>query len=142
MNEPATDYRWSDAWFLLAVSYVSPNGEPSKLSAVIGAADYINHAILTVAEIKSATFKLIRDQWITFQSGEFSATKKMIDKFSKLPAKSAMSQMEIVESWLDAAKYEGDDDPNLMTAPDFEAITEKMVDLAASEYRNEGKIAK
>jgi hypothetical protein len=46
-----------------------------------------------------------------------------------------MSQMEIVESWLDAAEYEGDYDPDLATAPDYESITEEMVDLATAEYK-------
>ena len=135
MEEVSSDYQWADAWFLLAVSYISRNGEPAKLSDVIGAADYINHAILTVPEIKSATFKLTRDGWITYQSGEFSATEKMIGKFSKLPGKSPMAQMEIVESWLEAAEYDGDYNPDRLTAPDVVAITEEMVDVAIAEYK-------
>lgn len=139
VNKVSTDYTWADAWFLLAVSYVSPKGEEVKLSDVIGAADYINHAILSVAEIKSATFKLTGDQWIIYQSGQFSATDKMIEKFSKLPAKSPMAQMEIVESWLAAAGYGDDYDPDAMSAPDVIEITEEMVDLATAEYNNQGR---
>ena len=110
-----------------------------KLADVIGAADDINHAILSVAEIKSATFKLTRDDWITFDSGEFSATKKMIAKFTPLPEKSPMAQMEIVESWLAATKYEIGYDPDLLTAPDVVPITEEMVDMAAAEFKNQGR---
>jgi hypothetical protein len=135
MEESSANYKWSDAWFLLAISYASRNGEPASLSTVIGAADYINHAILTVAEIKSATFKLTRDEWIRYEDGEFSATEKMIARFSKLPGKSPMSQMEIVELWLNATAFEGDDDPNVLTAPDFAEITEEMVDMATAEYK-------
>lgn len=135
MDEPTADYQWSDAWFLLAVSYLSPQGEPVSLSAVIGAADYINHAILTIEEIKSATYKLTRDQWIQYEAGEFSATETMIEKFAHLPGKSPMSQMEIVEAWLDAAEFDGDYDPNILTSPDFAAITGEMVDLATAEYK-------
>ena len=139
MNESPTDYQWSDAWFLLAVSYVSRSGEPARMSAVIGAADYINHAILTVAEIKSATFKLTRDQWITFDAGEYTATRKMIDRFSTLPAKSPMSQLEIVESWLGATSFDGNYDPDLLTSPDVVAISDEMVDMATAEYKTEGR---
>ena len=141
MSKEASDYQWSDAWFLLAVSYVARDGNAAKLSDVIGASDYINHAILTVAEIKSAMYKLTRDDWITYKSGAYLQTERMKNEFSKLPAKSEMSQMTIVESWLGATEYSGDYDPNVLTAPDFEDITEEMVDQAAAEYKSKGKMS-
>lgn len=139
MEEISTDYTWADAWFLLAVSYLSSKGESVQLSDVIGAADYINHEILSVAEIKSATFKLSRDGWITYRTGTYSATERMIEMFAGLPAKSPMAQLEIVESWLDAEGYDDGYDPDLLTAPDVVAITEEMVDLATSQYKNQGR---
>jgi hypothetical protein len=129
-----SDYIWADAWFLLAVSYVSPNGETAELSAVIGAADFINHAILTHREIESATHKLTRDGWIEYSDGKFMATEEMLQRFSELPEGTPIDQMETVESWLNASEYESGYDPNAETGFLFPDITEQMVNSAAIAY--------
>ena len=130
-----TAYTWADAWFLLAVSYVSPNGQAVELSTVIGSADYINHAILTHNEIATATSKLLRGGWITFENGKYAATEQMVDKFSELPAKSAMSQLTIVESWLDAVAFDEAYDPNVPTCDPFPGISQADVDQAVANYK-------
>ena len=48
----------------------------TTLGPIVGAADFINHAILTHREIESSTHKITRDGWIEDSEARFTATTK------------------------------------------------------------------
>ena len=131
-----SDYTWADAWFLLAVSYVSPQGEWADLQAVIGAADFINHAILTHSEIQAAACKLTRDGWLQYEQQQFAATPTMIERFDQSPKTSPMERMEFARRCLNAGEYESGYDPNAPTEFEFHDITSEMVSAAVQDYKN------
>jgi hypothetical protein len=79
-------FQWSDAWLLHAVCMAS-GGKGAKLSSVVAAADYINHAILTTAEIRGGLFRLVaadhvavRDTQIRARGGALKLWKEKTTK--------------------------------------------------------------
>jgi hypothetical protein len=59
--------RWSDAWLLLAVYYAKDRAR-ACLSAIIAAADYINHAVMNYEELASGLIRLEHAGLITVAS--------------------------------------------------------------------------
>lgn len=50
----------SDAWLLLSIIYVYSDGnKPSEMGRIIGCCDFIEHAIITLDEIKGGLCRLI-----------------------------------------------------------------------------------
>ncbi|MBN9517235.1 type IV toxin-antitoxin system AbiEi family antitoxin domain-containing protein [bacterium] len=49
-------FEWSDAWVLTAAVYA---GEPKTRAALVAAGDYVNHAILTKAELDGGLRRLV-----------------------------------------------------------------------------------
>jgi hypothetical protein len=57
MSDPAASFEWSDAWVLLVV-VVGGGQAGADLRGIIAAADYINHAIPTYAELDGGLMRL------------------------------------------------------------------------------------
>jgi hypothetical protein len=51
-------FQWSDAWLLHAVC-AAGGGRATTLASVVAAGDYINHAVLTAAEIRGGVARLV-----------------------------------------------------------------------------------
>jgi hypothetical protein len=71
-------YKSSDAWVLLAIVYAGRDGG-ADLSAIVGAGDYINHAIFTFGELQNALFKLTSDGFVREDGGRFFPTAAALD---------------------------------------------------------------
>ena len=65
-----------DAWILLAILIKAQPGEFPSLDEIIGAADYINHAIPTSGELDGALFRLIESGWIEQEDLCFAPTER------------------------------------------------------------------
>ena len=63
----------ADGWLLAAVVLC---GEPTSLPEVIGAADFLNHAIPEQAELECGLNRLLAAGYITHQDGRFGPTDK------------------------------------------------------------------
>src|SRR5687767_13486263 len=66
----AIPFVWSDAWLLHAI-LVAAKEDEATLEDVIGAADFLNHAILTFDEIDGGVARLSRAGLITAQNARF-----------------------------------------------------------------------
>ena len=84
---PAQRPGWEpgDAWILLAILY-NTNESGCSLESIISTADYINHAIPTIAEIHGSINRLAAGRLITFKRGAFSATDQARELFAKVEA--------------------------------------------------------
>jgi hypothetical protein len=65
-------WRWSDAWVLTAACVVGTN--PVTLPDLIGAGDYINHAILLDEEINDAVARLDAVRLVRVEDDELAVT--------------------------------------------------------------------
>ncbi|WP_418792307.1 hypothetical protein [Phosphitispora sp. TUW77] len=97
----------SDAWLLLAIIYASSN-EPADLSKIIGAGDYINHAIFTLRELKGGIARLSNHEYIK-DHGElkFSATDKILMPYNDFSKKKrrVSAELEFVRKTIGANVY-------------------------------------
>ena len=90
--------RESDAWLLLAVAMPSVDGR-STLTEVIGAADVVQHAILTKEELDGGIVRLSRGGYLTFEAGIFtltSAGQDIIERTTKY-GRSYLAQQQVLE---------------------------------------------
>jgi hypothetical protein len=101
-QRPAT---WldADAWILLAALH-SCRKEPKELESIIGAADYINHAIPTHEELHGAINRLLAGRLLTTRRGKLIVTERATDLFAKVEAtgrKAVLSQLGRLQRLLD-----------------------------------------
>lgn len=94
MTEQTSKHPWSDAWLLHAVIIAAPGGT-AELARVIGAADFLNHAILTFDELRGGVERLARGGWITLEDGRLGATPRARQRYDTLQGK----RREPVELW-------------------------------------------
>jgi len=91
---------WSDAWILLAIIYTGKQG--GDLQTIIGAADYINHAIPNEEELKGAFARLTEGEMIKEQNGKFKASAKVMKAYSRTHTerRAALKEFEDMEIFL------------------------------------------
>src|SRR5215210_1519515 len=68
-------FLWSDAWLLLAIGYSNEKGA-SSLARVIGAADAIQHAVLTREEVDGGLFRLGTAGYVTVRGEKVRLTQQ------------------------------------------------------------------
>ena len=126
-------FQWSDAWLLHAVC-TAGGGNATKLSSVVAAADYINHAIMTTAEIRGGVVRLVAAGHLVVQSAAVrphgAALKLWRDLTTKRRAvhtlQRAFEKLLAVES--------GSGPLTAETVPPESWPTEATVDVAYREY--------
>lgn len=92
----AAEWRFEDAWLLLALLYIEGN-EPTTLENVILVMDFINHAIPKPAELHGAINRLRSAGLIKIQRKRFAASQKATALFKKVEAgcpKHVLRQLE------------------------------------------------
>src|SRR5690348_3409317 len=67
-------FLWSDAWLLQAIVLASGAG-PATLAQVIGAADAVNHALLTSDELHGGLLRLTTGGFVAETDERFSVTE-------------------------------------------------------------------
>jgi hypothetical protein len=69
-------WTWTDGWILAAIALGDQRGRGATLADMIAAADAIQHAILTGAEVGSAVAKLLAGQVITEADGRYRVASR------------------------------------------------------------------
>lgn len=85
---PALKPEWKDedSWILLAVLFCTQGGE-GTLDRIIGAADFINHAIPTLEELHGALNRLYAGRLITWCTGAAAPTDDALSLLRKAETK-------------------------------------------------------
>ncbi len=102
-----TRFLWSDAWLLQAIYYAS-RVEPARLSLVIGAADFINHAIMMYEELSCGLARLDREGLVVVNNGrwELSCSEKALEYIqSREQLRHVHDLGQEIERWLGAVPY-------------------------------------
>jgi len=76
-------FEWYDAWVLAGITLVSNHNEGIDLEGLISATDYINHAIITHAELDSSLFRLITAGYVENVGNHFRMSPQVIEYFKK-----------------------------------------------------------
>ena len=99
-------YQWSDAWILLAIIYAGKE-EAATLSEVVGAADYIQHAIVTFQELEGALARLTKNQLIIDNDGRYSPSGKIITfyKSTTKPRRPVLKEQGDVQRFIGASSW-------------------------------------
>jgi hypothetical protein len=136
---------WSDAWLLLAAGITSSTGS-STLTQVIGAADGIQHAIMTKEELVGGIRRLTRAGYMTFEGGAFTLTESGRDIIKRTTryGQSYLRQQEAVERLLQRQRTlaeNGDegDDSELLTDAEYDQAIHAYYDRVGIRDRKRGK---
>ncbi len=140
-------YNSSDAWVLLAIVYAGRDAG-ATLADVVGAADAINHAILTHAEVGNALFKLTRDGLVAHEGDRLfptAATMELYRASATTRRRSMLGDLDQVRRFLDSTPWTGDDELRKehdyagVTAEDFHAAVKAYHERAAAVFARPGK---
>ncbi len=99
-------FQWSDAWLLLAIG-MTAKGRSATLSEVIGAADGINHAIMTHAEVDQGIERLQAARLIEASPAGLSTTEEgagLVERAGRR-RRSAVNHMAGLALLLEAAEH-------------------------------------
>lgn len=132
-------FLWSDAWLLLAVGIVSPDGGAAPLPEVLGAADGVQHAILTREELNGAIGRLGHASLLTYAAGALALTSGGRDLVarSERVGRAVLKQQEALERLLGAAPWEAGHHPRRAGEGQPEVITQDEYDEALQSYYKE-----
>ena len=97
-------FEYTDAWLLEAIKFSENDEQGATLTAIIQAADYINHAILTYKEFASGTEKLksiglVREKNKRLQTTE-TFNEWWIKKYGEGKKLAVLKVMEEIETYL------------------------------------------
>ena len=108
----------SDAWLLAAIYGATIGGEPT-LARVIGAGDFVAHAIFTLAELNGGLSRLERNGYIFIENELFLLTSKGEEATSIDPEarKGILHHLETVRNRIGAPDWETRTDPNAAGDP-------------------------
>ena len=100
-------FEWYDAWILYAVLLSARPDEYAPLDAIIGSADYINHAIPTSGELDGALSRLIENGWVEQSNLSFAPSGKAESMFAKRRTgrTSVPTDLEFVRKQMGAGRF-------------------------------------
>ncbi len=91
------EWQWSDAWIFASVLFTSELDD-CRLQDIMAAADFINHAIPTLAEMHGALNRLLSGRLITIRkSSLFAPTESALALFAKAEGSCTNRGLEIVD---------------------------------------------
>jgi hypothetical protein len=127
-------FQWSDAWLMLAVGVVGES--PAPLTRVLGAADGLQHAILTREELNGAIARLCRAGYLRHGADGLELTSDGWDLFTRAGRnhRSWLKQQETLQRLLGAAPWSAGHDPLHAAAGEPEAVSEEAYKDALRDY--------
>ena len=127
-------YKSSDAWVLLAIVYAGRDGGAS-LAGIVGVADFIDHAILTYAELQNALFKLTSDGFIRDEGGRFFPSAATLDFYDRAPRKrrAILVELDGLARFLDAEPWTPGPD-QFRQEFTYPGVTREAFESAVQEY--------
>ncbi|HNT74045.1 MAG TPA: hypothetical protein PKH77_03380 [Anaerolineae bacterium] len=130
----------SDAWILLAILY-SRCEKGADLRAIIGAADYINHAILTYEELRDGLVRLRAAGYIREQDGFYHPTQMTLSAYER----TTKPHRPVRREWDDLAQFLRTSGFNSHALADSTAdqviITQTMYENAVQTYIQENQVS-
>jgi len=134
---PQIKYCISDVWLLASIEF-SGGKEGATIRDIIGAGDYINHAIFTEKEFEEGLCRLTEGGWIREIGGRFSVSKKFKEQkisYSSPKGRHSTKKLRVgIRELLDVnrgCKYGSKS--NKLKYPGF---TSKKFTNAIKEYKN------
>ncbi len=108
MGEP---FRWSDAWLLAAIE-TAAEGSMAELGTIVAAADWINHASMTLDELNGGLRRLIEAGFV--EPGKGPGSWAVTTQGASLVATAGKGrglgrQMEAIRKSLDAPEWSPED---------------------------------
>ena len=129
-------YLWSDAWLLQSIVLASGDG-PATLAQVIGAADAVNHALLTADELHGGLARLTTGGFVVETNGRFAETA-LVPAVTATQIRTSGLQRgrQIASKFLDAEEWTPERnvrDPRNQVV--YEGLSDERIHAAESEYR-------
>ena len=120
----------SDAWLLLAIIYA---GEAATLEKIIGAGDWINHAVFNPDELESGLARLAAGGFIKKKNKTFSATLKVRRAYAKTtsPRRAVDKELNDIRQLIGAAATGERAQPNDLK---YDGITPEELREAFGKY--------
>jgi hypothetical protein len=131
-----SDFQFSDAWILASLSGSSAEG--SRLAELISAADVLNRAIPTAAEIRGALTSLHRSGLV-----EVSRDRVRLTEHGAAVVATAGRRrgglFQVVGNVQDVLNSPRTRHPEIDGSPDLSFVTQQAMDAADREYRRKGR---
>lgn len=136
--------RWSDAWLLLAI-YYTRDCQRNCLSALIAAADYIDHAIMNYEELVSGIVRLKSTELIAEMpdKSKFSCSEKAMNIIEPIVrrTKSAYEVRKEIEHNINAVPWcPGEPIPHPENSLEYDGLTREIYQSAVDEYLKNIKV--
>lgn len=98
-------YNSSDAWLLLSIIYAGGANGTATLEKIIGAGDYINHAVFNPDELESGLARLAAGKFIKGKNKFFSITLKVRRAYAETtsPRRAADKQLSDIGNLIGAS---------------------------------------
>ena len=126
-------FRWSDAWLMLAIGYVAKK-EPAPLAQVVGAADAIQHAILTWEEADGGLFRLGKAGYTVIRDGRIGLTVRGQTLLSGLDARMVLDRQDQLAAALKALPGNTESPTSARDNGQPEIISRTEFEVAVKQY--------
>ena len=127
---------WSDAWILLATLYAARE-QSAPLADVIGAADGIQHAIVTFEEMEGALGRLTADGYLVYSDGTLTPSDTTLDFYRAItkPRRRILDEEKDLEKFIGATPWSRESHPKLANAGvSFPELSRGQFDAAVKLY--------
>jgi hypothetical protein len=105
VSDETLEFEASDAWLLLAIIYAAADKDGVSLDQIVGAGDFINHAIFTNDEMESGFYRLTRGGYVEEVDGNFRPTKLALNKYNEISKKkkrAVLGQLDLLRESIGA----------------------------------------
>lgn len=127
---------WSDAWILLATLYAARE-QSAPVADVIGAADMIQHAIVTYEEMEGALNRLTAEGYLTYSDGMLTPSQSTLDFYQTItkPRRPMLDEENDLEGFIGASPWSAAAHPQMANAGvSFPELTRTEFDPAVDTY--------
>ena len=137
VSPEALQFQASDAWLLLAI-IIAADDDVATLDEIVGAGDFINHAIFTNDEMESGLYRLARGGYIEEVDGNFRPTKLTLEKYEEICRKnkrSILGQLDLLRESIGAKPWVfGGSFPRPENRYKYPGITTEKLAQAVEKY--------
>ena len=127
---------WSDAWILLATLYAARK-QPAPLAEVIGAADMIQHAIVTFEEMEGALGRLTANGYLIYSGGKLMPSDATLDFYRTItkPRRPMHDEERDLEKFIGATPWDRKTHPmSANIGVSFPELSRAQFDAAVNSY--------
>ena len=126
-------FLWSDAWLFLAIGYSNDKGA-SSLARVIGAADAIQHAVLTWEEVDGGLFRLGMAGYVSVRDEKVNLTEQGPAILEGLREKTVLKRQDELSIAIGAPPWSGHDPASERSHDQPQIIGQQTYQAAVSQY--------